>query len=125
MDEYEIDALKNIIDEIDRDIIVDVNPKLSLLKELVKLVDDIDFNRITEQEEKYDDYRDRLYDISFHIDGLSEGIDILESLKSNLENFIKAMDILNIDHNIDYDEFNEALEKISTAYNKIEWESGI
>ena len=46
MDEYEIDALKNIIDEIDRDIIVDVNPKLSLLKELVKLVDDIDVDRI-------------------------------------------------------------------------------
>ncbi len=125
MDEYDIEALKGIIDEIDRDIIVDINPKFSLLKELVKLVDDIDFDRITEQEEKYDDFRERLLDISFHIDDLSEGIDILESLQTNLEKFIKAMDILNIEHNIDIDEFNEALEKISKAYNKIENDSGI
>lgn len=121
MDEYDIEALKGIIDEIDRDIIVDINPKFSLLKELVKLVDDIDFDR----EEKYDDFRERLLDISFHIDDLSEGIDILESLQTNLEKFIKAMDILNIEHNIDIDEFNEALEKISKAYNKIENDSGI
>lgn len=125
MDEYDIEALKGIIDEIDRDIIVDINPKFSLLKELVKLVDDIYFDRITEQEEKYDDFRERLLDISFHIDDLSEGIDILESLQTNLEKFIKAMDILNIEHNIDIDEFNEALEKISKAYNKIENDSGI
>lgn len=125
MDEYDIEALKGIIDDIDRDIIVDINPKFSLLKELVKLVDDIDFDRITEQEEKYDDFRERLLDISFHIDDLSEGIDILESLQTNLEKFIKAMDILNIEHNIDIDEFNEALEKISKAYNKIENDSGI
>lgn len=125
MDEYDIEALKGIIDEIDRDIIVDINPKFSLLKELVKIVDDIDFDRITEQEEKYDDFRERLLDISFHIDDLSEGIDILESLQTNLEKFIKAMDILNIEHNIDIDEFNEALEKISKAYNKIENDSGI
>jgi predicted nucleic acid-binding Zn-ribbon protein len=125
LDEYDIEALKGIIDEIDRDIIVDINPKFSLLKELVKLVDDIDFDRITEQEEKYDDFRERLLDISFHIDDLSEGIDILESLQTNLEKFIKAMDILNIEHNIDIDEFNEALEKISKAYNKIENDSGI
>ena len=125
MDEYDIEALKGIIDEIDRDIIVDINPKFSLLKELVKLVDDIDFDRITEQEEKYDDFRERLLDISLHIDDLSEGIDILESLQTNLEKFIKAMDILNIEHNIDIDEFNEALEKISKAYNKIENDSGI
>lgn len=125
MDEYDIEALKGIIDEIDRDIIVDINPKFSLLKELVKLVDDIDFDRITAQEEKYDDFRERLLDISFHIDDLSEGIDILESLQTNLEKFIKAMDILNIEHNIDIDEFNEALEKISKAYNKIENDSGI
>ena len=122
-EEYDIEALKGIIDEIDRDIIVDINPKFSLLKELVKLVDDIDFDRITEQEEKYDDFRERLLDISFHIDDLSEGIDILESLQTNLEKFIKAMDILNIEHNIDIDEFNEALEKISKAYNKIEADS--
>lgn len=125
MDEYDIEALKGIIDEIDRDIIVDINPKFSLLKELVEIVDDIDFDRITEQEEKYDDFRERLLDISFHIDDLSEGIDILESLQTNLEKFIKAMDILNIEHNIDIDEFNEALEKISKAYNKIENVSGI
>ncbi len=125
MDKYDIEALKGIIDEIDRDIIVDINPKFSLLKELVKLVDDIDFDRITEQEEKYDDFRERLLDISFHIDDLSEGSDILESLQTNLEKFIKAMDILNIEHNIDIDEFNEALEKISKAYNKIENDSGI
>jgi hypothetical protein len=125
MDEYDIEALKGIIDEIDRDIIVDINPKFSLLKELVEIVDDIDFDRITEQEEKYDDFRERLLDISFHIDDLSEGIDILESLQTNLEKFIKAMDILNIEHNIDIDEFNEALEKISKAYNKIENDSGI
>lgn len=125
MDEYDIEALKGIIDEIDRDIIVDINPKFSLLIELVKIVDDIDFDRITEQEEKYDDFRERLLDISFHIDDLSEGIDILESLQTNLEKFIKAMDILNIEHNIDIDEFNEALEKISKAYNKIENDSGI
>lgn len=106
MDEYDIEALKGIIDEIDRDIIVDINPKFSLLKELVKLVDDIDFDRITEQEEKYDDFRERLLDISFHIDDLSEGIDILESLQTNLEKFIKAMDILNIEHNIDIDELH-------------------
>ena len=117
--------MKGIIDEIDRDIIVDINPKFSLLKELVEIVDDIDFDRITEQEEKYDDFRERLLDISFHIDDLSEGIDILESLQTNLEKFIKAMDILNIEHNIDIDEFNEALEKISKAYNKIENDSGI
>ena len=125
MDEYDIEALKGIIDEIDRDIIVDINPKFSLLKELVEIVDDIDFDRITEQEEKYDDFRERLLDISFHIDDLSGGIDILESLQTNLEKFIKAMDILNIEHNIDIDEFNEALEKISKAYNKIENDSGI
>lgn len=125
MDEYDIEALKGIIDEIDRDIIVDINPKFSLLKELVEIVDDIDFDRITEQEEKYDDFRERLLDISFHIDDLSEGIDILESLQTNLEKFIKAMDILNIEHNINIDEFNEALEKISKAYNKIENDSGI
>ena len=125
MDEYDIEALKGIIDEIDRDIIVDINPKFSLLKELVEIVDDIDFDCITEQEEKYDDFRERLLDISFHIDDLSEGIDILESLQTNLEKFIKAMDILNIEHNIDIDEFNEALEKISKAYNKIENDSGI
>jgi len=125
MDEYDIEALKGIIDEIDRDIIVDINPKFSLLKELVEIVDDIDFDRITEQEEKYDDFRERLLDISFHIDDLSEGIDILESLQTNLGKFIKAMDILNIEHNIDIDEFNEALEKISKAYNKIENDSGI
>lgn len=125
MDEYDIEALKGIIDEIDRDIVVDINPKLSLLKELVEVVDDIDFDRIAEQEEKYDDFRERLLDISFHIDDLSEGIDILVSLRTNLEKFIKAMDILNIEHNIDIDEFNEALEKIYKAYNKIENDSGI
>ena len=37
MDEYDIEALKGIIDEIDRDIIVDINPKFSLLKELVEI----------------------------------------------------------------------------------------
>lgn len=125
MDEYDIGALQEIIDEIDRDIIVDINPKISLLKELVKLVDDIDVDRITEQNEKYDDFRERLLNISFYIDELSEGIDILESLQTNLEKFIKAMDILNIEHNIDIYEFNTALEKISKSYNKIESESEI
>lgn len=125
MDEYDIEALKGIVNEIDRDVIVDINPKFSLLKELIKLVDDIDFNRILEQEETHDDYKDRLLDISFHIDELSEGIDILESMKENLEKFIEAMTILNIEHNIDINEFNEALEKISKSYNKIECESGI
>lgn len=125
MDEYDIGALQEIIDEIDRDIIVDINPKISLLKELVKLVDDIDVDRITEQNEKYDDFRERLLNISSYIDELSEGIDILESLQTNLEKFIKAMDILNIEHNIDIYEFNTALEKISKTYNKIESESEI
>lgn len=124
MDEYEIIGLRQIIDEIDREVILDRQPKLSVLRELIKYVDDIDLEEIIEQSEKYDDYKSRMYDIYDNLDRFSEGIDILESLKDNLTKFMKAMEILNIDHNIDIDAFNSALEKISVAYNNIEQNSG-
>lgn len=123
MEEYQIEELRQIVDEIDRELIVDKMPTIEKLRELVKLADDMRFEDVYEVEEKNDDFKDRLDNIWWVVDSLGDGINILETLQDELEKVAKALKILDLESKFNIEKFNNALEKINNAYYTIEQES--
>lgn len=123
MEEYQIEELRQIVDEIDRELIVDKMPTIEKLRELVKLTDDMRFEDVFAVEEKNDDYKERLDNIWWVVDGLADGLSTLETMQGELEKVAEALKILNLESKFDIEKYKTALEKIDSAYYTIEQES--
>lgn len=122
MDEYEIKALKNIVDDIDRDIVLDNIPNFSTLKQLVSFVDSIDFS-FREDLDKYEDVKEKLHDVSWNLDQLSDSIDNIGEVIKEIKKIEQAFDDAGIQFKFNINlskNLEESYDNLTYFFTKIE-----